>query len=487
MNRKVLFFGSFNPVHSGHIAIAEYVASMESVGSLYIIPSPKNPHKERSILSDPLERLNEARKAFSRISDKISVCDIEYHLPEPLYTINTLRELSSIEPESEFILLMGADNIAKIERWHCWREILDQYEIWVYPREGYDGESFCRKYAVSEKNKGIQFLYEAPLHNISSTRIRDYQKFVTHRIPKRFTLDSAFDSLKISCMVIEPDSEPESIIQLVHGMCEHKERYIPFMTFLADHGHLCIIHDHRGHGESLRSAEDYGYFYKGGYEAMIEDTRIVTEHIKHLYPDTKLSLLGHSMGSMVVRSYAKRYDRELSRLVICGSPSYNAASRIGVSIAGYIAKKYGERERSRMMQRLAFGKYNSSLKHPVSPNSWICSDPEVVKWYDANPRCNFIFTANGFKNLFLLMQDAYSTKKWSISSPDMPIMFFSGEEDPCLIDLKRFRKAVGFLQKRGYKNVTARLYPGMRHEILNEKGKEQVWNEMLDFLRSPIP
>ena len=310
-------------------------------------------------------------------------------------------------------------------------------------------------------------------------------------ILKKDKLLSPADGLEISILTCLPGTGPEKsgtkgIVQLVHGMCEHKERYIPFMEFLADNGYTSVIHDHRGHGESVRSSEDLGYFYEGGYTAMIDDIRAVTGMTEQELPGLPLILFGHSMGSMAVRSYAKRYDGKLSALVVCGSPSYNPGLNAGRMLAKAYGMMAGRKSRPTVIQALAFGAFNRKFKDEKSGNAWICSDPEIVKAYDADPKCNFRFTADGFLNLFSLMEDAYSIKGWTPRNPGMPILFISGEDDPCMVSPGKFRKAVDRMKQAGYRDVTAKTYHGMRHEILNETGKEEVWNDVLEFCENTI-
>lgn len=298
------------------------------------------------------------------------------------------------------------------------------------------------------------------------------------------TVKSSADNVEISILSIAPENGAKAIVQLVHGMCEHKERYIPVMEYLAAEGYACVIHDHRGHGASVKSSDDLGYFYEGGFRAMIDDTYLVTLWAKSRYEGLKLFLFGHSMGSMVVRSYAKRYDDQLSGLVVCGSPSKNQAAGIGKALTTLTGWIYGDRHRPKFIQKMAFGSFNGKFKDAASANSWICSDPEIVTAYDNNPLCNYQFTVNGFHNLFSLMQDAYSSKGWKISDRKMPVMFIAGEDDPCIGNLKKFANAVDFMKKVGYTEVKSRIYPGLRHEILNETGKDKVWKDLLDTFDS---
>ena len=138
---------------------------------------------------------------------------------------------------------------------------------------------------------------------------------------------SRFDSLPIHYMVVMPE-RPKAVVQIVHGMCEYKERYTEFMRYLGAHGYATVIHDHRGHGESVKSKEDYGFFYSGGYRAMIDDINTVNEQIHGDFPGLPLFLLGHSMGALAVTSYLKRCPECIDGLVACGNPSYNNAAPV---------------------------------------------------------------------------------------------------------------------------------------------------------------
>lgn len=295
------------------------------------------------------------------------------------------------------------------------------------------------------------------------------------------TVISRADSLPLSVIIADPGYNPRGVVQIVHGMCEHKERYIPFIYYLVDNGYAVVIHDHRGHGASVRDTSELGYFGNAGYSAMIDDAIQVGDLARQRYPRAKFLLFGHSMGSMVVRSYVKRNDTHVDALVVCGSPSYNASSAFGATLAKNAAKKHGDKYRPKQIQRLSFGSFNRRFRNEGSPNAWICSDTAVVRAYDADPLCNFQFTANGFYNLFSLMQYTYGTDGWAMQKPYLPILFISGADDPCLVNKKRYEAAQNTMRRVGYSRVDAILYPDMRHEILNEKEKHTVWTDILNF------
>lgn len=295
-----------------------------------------------------------------------------------------------------------------------------------------------------------------------------------------YKLTSKVDGLPLAVLVCRGEGAAKGVFQIVHGMCEHKERYIPFMEYLASKGYVCVIHDHRGHGESVLSDEDLGYFYEGGWEAMVDDIHTVNSWTHEQWPGLPVILFGHSMGSMAVRSYTKRYDDTIDALFVCGCPSFNSGAGVGKLLAKTIGAIKGEHHRPKLIQKMAFGSYSRKFSGENSPNCWVCSDKDIVKAYDADPLCNYVFTANGFRNLFGLMQDCYSRKGWKMSRTGLPVRFISGADDPCLISPKTFESAIENMRKVGYRDVNSRLYPAMRHEILNEKGKEKVWEDVVN-------
>ena len=304
-----------------------------------------------------------------------------------------------------------------------------------------------------------------------------------------FSLDASADGLKLAGLVSVPDktdSAPRAVVQLVHGMCEHKERYISLMEYFSSNGLVCVIHDHRGHGASVKQPEDLGYLYDGGWQAMVEDVRVVNDWIRTQYPDLKIILYGHSMGSMVVRSFLKKYDTRIAALLVSGCPVDNPAKGVGKGLAWCFGRWKGWHYRPKLLQQMSFGAYNKPFKDEGWPAAWVCSDPETLKAYHEDSLCQYVFTANGFYNLLGLMQDCYSRKGWGVSNPDIHIHFMSGEQDPCRGSDTQFRRAARLLVEVGYHNVTAQVYPHMRHEIHNETRRERVWSDLLNFIDNTL-
>ncbi|WP_216697642.1 alpha/beta fold hydrolase [Anaerostipes faecalis] len=297
---------------------------------------------------------------------------------------------------------------------------------------------------------------------------------------KSFYLMSDVDQLELHVLLMEPEGAPKGIIQICHGMAEHKERYIAFMETLCEQGYVTVIHDHRGHGKSIRSDGDLGYFYDDTGEAIVDDAHQLTMWMKKKYPGIPYHLFGHSMGSLVVRCYLKKYDKELDSLVVCGSPSENPMAGFAVGLAKIMCR-FGDKKPGNLFHKIAFFTYGKILEKDESPNGWISYNKENVKKYDENPLDGFMFTNNGFLNLFLLMKNTYSKKGWDLRHPSLPILFIAGAEDPCIGSKKQFTQAINFLKHQGYNHVQGTLFLNRRHEILNEDDVEKVYNVILSF------
>ena len=163
--RIALFFGSFNPVHIGHLAIANYAIEFSDFAEIWLVVSPHNPLKSKNALADENHRLQMTKIAVQNLDIPIKICDIEMFLSQPSYTINTLEMLSAKNRDCEFCVIMGADSLSDIELWKDYKKILNNYKIYVYPRLNYDTELLCSKYKTE--------LLTAPVIEISSTFIRE--------------------------------------------------------------------------------------------------------------------------------------------------------------------------------------------------------------------------------------------------------------------------------------------------------------------------
>lgn len=298
-----------------------------------------------------------------------------------------------------------------------------------------------------------------------------------------FFLNSDFDGARLSVLTVCPEN-PRFCLQITHGMAEHKRRYIPFMEYIASLGGACIISDMRGHGETSNPA-DYGYFGENGVEATISDLHQIGLMLRQKYPGLPMILFGHSMGSLVARSYAAGHDHHLAALILSGEASNNPAVGAGLFLTRLMALFRGDRYRSPLIESMSTGAYDKAFPEGEK-FQWLSVNEENRQKYIEDPGCGFPFTLNGYDTLFSFMKRTYSPKFYNVWRKDMPILFLSGEEDPVMGDKKAFEDAVRFMRDMGYRNVRSKLYPGMRHEILMESERETVYADVAAFIEEAV-
>ena len=296
----------------------------------------------------------------------------------------------------------------------------------------------------------------------------------------RLTLPSSLDEIDLSVLVTTPGTPPRGILQMVHGMSEHKERYLPMMEWLSSMGFVCCMHDNRGHGQSIREERDLGYMYEGRDRGLVEDVWVVNNYLHRTFQDIPLFMYGHSMGSLIVRCYLKKYACSIDGLIVCGSPSWNSSASAGRMLCRVLSFFQGERKRSRLMTNLTLGGFSKGIDG--SANGWLSTIEEEVLAYDNDPLCGFPFTLNGYYSLLSLLKDCYRSKDWHVNCPDLPIWFIAGEMDPCIGNEALWRSAQENLRLHGYRNITCKLYPGVRHEIHNDTSRQMVREDILGKL-----
>ncbi len=285
-----------------------------------------------------------------------------------------------------------------------------------------------------------------------------------------------------------PSDEPKAIIQVAHGMAEHGERYEDFAKYLCTKGLALFINDHVGHGKSVKNDDDLGYFGESnGWNSLVEDEKSFTELIKTEFPETPIIFFGHSMGSFVAREYVRRYgkDDRIKAAVFCGSSGKNPASAIAIVLANTIAKIKGSKHRSEFINKIAFAPYNKKTENRTAFD-WLSTDKAEVDKYIADKYCGYLFTAAGYRDLFTLLNNV-SGKDWYDSVyKNLPMLVIAGEDDPVGTYGKGIKEIYNNLIAAGKKDVTIKLYPGMRHEILNEVERIQVYEYIASWVLSKI-
>lgn len=286
---------------------------------------------------------------------------------------------------------------------------------------------------------------------------------------------------------VPQNMEPKAILQISHGMCEFIERYEDFAGFLCDNGFIVCGNDHLGHGNSISSEEDLGYFgEENGYEYLVTDLYKTMTIVRKSYPNLPYFMLGHSMGSFVARMFLTQYGKELTGAVICGTSGGNPFAGMGIRMAKSIARKKGGHFRSKKLDSMAFQGYNKRIDKPQSRFDWLTTDPQIVSDYEQNPKNNFIFTAAGFKDLFTLVK-LVSAKEWADKVPkNLPLFLIAGEEDPVGEYGKGVRKVCRRLIEADVQDIALHLYPGGRHEIINESNRKDVYIDIARWMDSKI-
>lgn len=302
---------------------------------------------------------------------------------------------------------------------------------------------------------------------------------------KTFLMRSGYDGVDISVLVCAPDTEPVAVLQLAHGMRGYKDRFLPLMEYLSDHGVACVANDHRGHGMSVKHPSDRGYMYSGGHVALVEDMKMVTEWARSVFPGVPVFLLGHSMGSLAAGTYLKVHDDLLDGLILCGTPGYNPLAPAAQLLFRLLSMINDGRMRMGGIQSAVSSVYNRRFRNEGS-DAWICANPRSRVRFLNNPLCSFDFTANAMHALMCLMRERYSDDGWMVMNPDVHIYFISGEDDPMMRGESGLHDSAIRMKMRGYSDVTSAIYSGMRHEVLNEVGKEKVWEDILEHIRSWI-
>lgn len=277
--------------------------------------------------------------------------------------------------------------------------------------------------------------------------------------------------------------KPVAVLQIVHGMSEFMERYDAFAKYLNENGILVVGHDHIGHGKSVESKKDWGYFgEEGGWKVFIQDVEELRKIVKEQYPDVPYFLMGHSMGSFVARGWLKMFGEGIDGAIIMGTAGSNPALGAGKALAKLIRTFKGGRHVSKLITAMAFGSYNNRIPNAKTYNDWLTRDDEVVAWYVKEPACGFSFTLSGYIDLFNLL-GYIQGDQWATSVPkDLPMLFVAGGDDPVGSYGVGPAEVVDRLDAAGCEDVSLIIYDGMRHEILNEFGKEEVMNDLRKFI-----
>ena len=294
----------------------------------------------------------------------------------------------------------------------------------------------------------------------------------------------------LNVLLCLPEGRPRAVLQMTHGMVEYIGRYEQLACWLADRGVAAVGHDHLGHGGSVVSREEYGYFGRpDGNRLLLDDIHRVTRWAKALPELEGLPwfLLGHSMGSFYVRQYLCEYGGELQGAILMGTGwQPRAAARAGRALCHLLAAFHGWRYRSKLVDSMAFGSYNRSFRPARTSKDWLNRDEKEVDRYLSEERCSFRFTLNGYDSLFTALERLCDKELLARAPKDLPVLFPSGDDDPVGDRGRGVQKAAQSLRDAGMRRVEVKLYPGARHELLVELNRQEVFADIGSFIQNHI-
>ena len=303
-----------------------------------------------------------------------------------------------------------------------------------------------------------------------------------------FTVPSTVPGRSLHAFRCVPDGEVKAILQLSHGMVEFIDRYKPLAEYLAGRSILVTGHDHLGHGGSIRTRDDYGYFAEpDGNRAVLADLHAMTVRTKELYPGVPYFLLGHSMGSFYARQYLCEYGHELDGAIIMGTGFQpKALVQFAKTLCRVLAVFHGWHYRSNFVAHTSFLGYNKGLEGRTT-HDWLNRDHAEVDKYLADERCTFTFTLNAYYSMFSGILRLHDPAFLAKMPKDLPLLFLAGDADPVGEQGKGVRRAIQSLKDAGVQNIECKLYPGARHELLMETNKQEVFADIADWLDRPEP
>ncbi len=278
------------------------------------------------------------------------------------------------------------------------------------------------------------------------------------------------------------EKEPRACVQLVHGMSEHVRRYDEFARYLVGRGYAVCGDDHIGHGASA-SAEKRGCMpARGGNDALIADEHTLRGIAQKRFPGVPHVFFGHSMGSFITRCYLGRYGEGLAAAVICGTGTIPVAvSKAGHAAARAVSALRGEDHRSKLLDSLGSGAYSKAVPGPTG-YEWLSHNEKNVQDYMVDDECGFMFSAGGYSALTALTAEACSASCAAAVPHDLPLLYIAGDGDPVGDMGRGVRAAAQLARDAGSTDVTCTIYPHMRHEILNEDAREEVFEDVADWL-----
>lgn len=302
-------------------------------------------------------------------------------------------------------------------------------------------------------------------------------------LPETFQLTAA-DGLVLHGFSWAPTAPPRALIQLAHGMAEHALRYSHVAEALCAAGYFVVASDHRGHGKSIRPGEAVGHFAdEGGWAKAVADLYLINRHFAAQHPGLPIAVLGHSMGSFLVQNLNFLHPDCMDATVLVASNGKpQPIAQAGRLVARVERARLGKRGRSTLLNKLSFEDFNAKFKPNRTPFDWVSRDTKQVDAYVADPLCGFMVTVQTWIDLLDALPMLTKPENLARLPKARPILVFSGDRDPVGLMGKGAKSLVESFRAAGLSKVEFKLYPGARHEILNETNREEVLADLVAWL-----
>lgn len=292
---------------------------------------------------------------------------------------------------------------------------------------------------------------------------------------------------ELSFKVYKPEKDPKAVVFCVHGMQEHKMRYDALAKYFTSHNYACITYDLPGHGETAKTKENQGYFSEtDGWKTLVDSAVEIATIAKQQFPNIPIIYFGHSMGTLIGRTFLQEHDDIIDGMILSGVPTYQSACKLGVVVAKCVIALKGKKGHSKLLSTLATGSFNKVIDNPETDVDWLSYNKDNVQEYINDEWCGFDFTNVGYLDLFTLMDKMGNTSLYKCTKPTLPIYVFAGEDDPCIGGQKGFEVSIKILKKAGYTHIDTKLFEHMRHETLHEDDAEKVMEEAVKWLDDKI-
>ena len=284
-----------------------------------------------------------------------------------------------------------------------------------------------------------------------------------------------------------PGTKPRAVLQIVHGVAEYIQRYAPFASWLAEQGFIVVGEDHLGHGRTVDDGK-FGYFGpKDGWSLVSRDVRKLRTLEGEHYPDLPYFILGHSMGSFLTRTYLIDWPGTVDGAILSGTGQEGSATvAAGKLVCSLFCSLRGTDGHSGFVDSLSLGAYNKQFSPNRTTADWICRDEAVVDAYLKDPFCTFQPTVGMFRDMMGGLQYIASPKNLKKMYKTTPVYFFSGDRDPVGQNGAGVKKVAGLFRSAGCTDVTVKLYPNGRHEMLNETNRQEVWQDVASWLEAKL-